>query len=218
MKKRHLLTGLALCVWLAGAGTSDAQSGGSSARPANAGAPATPAPPPATAAPTQPVPTTPGFVIGPEDVLTVFFWREKEMSGDVVVRPDGRISLPLLNDIEAAGLTPEQLRDKLTEQAQRFVQDPNVTVVVKQINSRRVFVTGMVGKQGSYQLTAPTTVLQMLSMAGGLQEFAKQDKIVIMRNESGRTVRYPFNFKDVLEGRNLRQNIELKPGDTVIVP
>jgi len=164
------------------------------------------------------VPTPPGYVIGPEDVLTIHFWREKDLSGDVVVRPDGRISLPLLNEFPAAGLTPEQLRDTLMAKANEYVQDPNLTIIVKQINSRRVFITGMVNKSGPYPLMAPTTVLQLISMAGGLQDFAHRKDIVVMRTESGKSVRYRFNYEQVAEGKDLKQNIELKPGDTVIVP
>jgi polysaccharide export outer membrane protein len=160
----------------------------------------------------------PGYLIGAEDVLLVIFWREKEMSAEVVVRPDGKISLPLLNDIEAAGLTPEQLRVQLTDAAGKLIQEPTVTVVVKAINSRKVYVTGQVGKPGYYQLTAPTTVLQLLATAGGVAEYAHSKDIRIMRTENGRQVSYRFNYKDVIKGKNLKQNIELKPGDTVIVP
>ena len=158
------------------------------------------------------------YVIGPEDLLSIVFWRDKDLSGDVVVRPDGRISLPLLNEFEAAGLTTEQLREKLMAAADKYVQDPQVTVIVKQINSRRVFVTGMVNKPGPYSLMSATTVIQLLAMAGGLQDYAAKDKIVVMRNDNGRAVSYRFNYKQVIEGKNLKQNIELKPGDTVIVP
>ena len=160
----------------------------------------------------------PGYLIGPEDVLSVVYWREKEMTTDAAVRPDGKISLPLLNDIQEAGLTHGQLRDRITEESARYIEDPSVTVVVKQINSRKVFITGEVNKPGSYALTAPTTVLQLLSTAGGFKDYAKSKKIVIIRNESGRVVAYPFNYQDVTARKNLRQNIELKPGDTVVVP
>lgn len=160
----------------------------------------------------------PGYVIGPEDVLAVLFWRDQEMSGEYVVRPDGRITLPLLNDIQAAGLTPEQLREALTVAASRLIEDPSVTVGVKAINSRKVFITGMVGKSGAYPLTSPTTVAQLISVAGGLQEFADAKNIMIVRTENGRQVAYKFNYKDFSKGKNLKQNIELKPGDQVIVP
>ena len=168
-----------------------------------------------------PVGVTPpsDYVIGPEDLLSIVFWRDKEMSSDVGVRPDGKISLPLLNDIQAAGLTPDQLRLVLTESANKFVTDPAVTVVVKAINSRRVFITGVgVARGGPYPLGGPTTVLQMLATAGGVGEYAKSDKILIMRTENGKTETFKFNYKDVTEGKNLQQNILLKPGDTIIVP
>ena len=180
--------------------------------------PATPPPatnpaPPVVAA----VPPT-GYVIGPEDVLGINFWREKDLSTDVIVRPDGRITLPLLNEFEAAGLTPEALREKISAAADKYIQDPNLTIIVKQINSRRVYITGNVNKPGSYNLMAPTTVVQLLSMAGGLQEYADKKNIVVMRTENGKPASYRFNYKEVIDRKNLQQNIELKPGDTVIVP
>lgn len=159
-----------------------------------------------------------GYVIGPEDVINVVIWRNQEMSGDFIVRPDGQISMPLINDVQAAGLTPEQLREQVTKAATKFLEDPSVTVVVKAINSRKVHITGMVQKPGAYPLVSPTSVLQLISIAGGLHEFADSKKILIVRNENGRQVSYKFNYKDVSQGKNLKQNIELKPGDTVIVP
>jgi polysaccharide export outer membrane protein len=175
-------------------------------------APAASAPAPAGITP------PPGYVIGADDVLVILFWKDKDLTTEVAVRPDGKITLPLLNDIEAAGLTPDQLRAVLTTAAARYVEDPNVTVVVKAINSRRVYITGQVSKPGQYPLTAPTSVMQLIAMAGGLTEFADKKKIIIMRTESGKPVAYPFNYKDVLSRKNLKQNIELKPGDTVVVP
>jgi len=160
----------------------------------------------------------PDYVIGPDDVLTIVFWREKDMSIEAAVRPDGKITLPLINDIQAAGLKTEQLREQITEAAKKYLEDPNVMVGVKQINSRKVFITGEVQKPGPYPLTAPTTVLQLLAQAGGLTEFAKREDIRVMRTEAGRSLSLKFNYKDVTKGKNLRQNIELKPGDTVVVP
>ena len=162
--------------------------------------------------------TPPGFVIGPDDILTIVYWREKDLSADVVVRPDGMISLPLLNDVRAEGLTPEQLRVALTTAASKFVEEPTVTVVVKNINSRKVFVTGQVGKPGPYPLGGPTTVVQILSTAGGLAEYAKKSKIMVLRTEGGKSVALPFNYEEVMQGKRLQQNIELRPGDTVLVP
>jgi polysaccharide export outer membrane protein len=176
--------------------------------------------PAASAAPVIPgaIVPPPGYVIGPEDVLAVLFWREKDLSGDVAVRPDGKITLPLINDVEAAGLTPDELRDHVTKAASQYVEDPNVTVVVKAINSRKVFITGNIAKPGPYPLTGPTTVLQLLAMAGGVHEFAKTDRILIMRTEGGKAVAHKFNYKEVAQGKKLTQNMELQPGDTVVVP
>jgi polysaccharide export outer membrane protein len=179
-----------------------------------AAAPTAPAASPSDAATTTPA----DYVIGAGDVLQVVFWREPDMSAEVVVRPDGRISLPLLNEIAVTGLSPEQLRQKLATDAQRFVQEPNVAVVVKQINSRRVYITGQVAKPGPYPLTTSMNVLQLISTAGGLNEYAKEKDIIVMRTENGKAMNYPFNYKDVVHRKNLKQNIELKSGDTVIVP
>lgn len=158
------------------------------------------------------------YTIGPDDVLTIVFWRHKDLSGDVVVRPDGKVTLPLINDVQAANLTPDQLRLELTEQIGRFVEEPTATVIVKQVNSRKVFITGNVVKPGSYPLTAPMTVVQLIALAGGLGEFADGKNITIVRSESGRPVSYQFSYHSVARRKNLKQNIELKPGDTIIVP
>ena len=132
-------------------------------------------PPASTAPPTIPTgPTLPAdYVVGAEDVLSVVFWREREMSADVIVRPDGRISLPLLNDVDVAGLTPDQIRERVTDAAKKFVEEPTATVVVKQINSRKVYITGSVERPGPFPLLRPTTILQLIALAGGLREFAK---------------------------------------------
>lgn len=156
------------------------------------------------------------FVIGPEDVLSIVFWRDKEMSSEVTVRPDGKISLPLLDEVHAAGLTPAELRARLLEDARRFFGNPSVTVVVNEINSRKVFITGEVGKPGPYVIVAPTTVLQLIAMAGGLKDYADRKHITIFRQEGGRTSTFLFNYNNIR--KNPRQNIELRPGDTVVVP
>ena len=158
------------------------------------------------------------YVIGADDVLTIVFWREKDISGDVPVRPDGRISLPLLNDVEAAGLTPEQLRVRLTGLADKFISEPTVTVMVKQINSRRVYITGEIAKPGPYQLGGPTKVLQLITIAGGVREYADEKNISIIRTVNGKETRLRFNYDEVKKGKNLDQNVLLKPGDQVIVP
>jgi len=160
----------------------------------------------------------PGYVIGAADVLSIVFWRDKEMSGDVTVRPDGKISLPLLNEIAAAGITPEELRVRLVEAAGKFVEDPDVTVIVKEIHSRAVFITGNVAKPGSYPLTNDMTVLQLIAVAGGLQEYADKKNIVVNRTENGRQQFHSFNYKDVVSRKRTTDNIVLKPGDIVVVP
>jgi polysaccharide export outer membrane protein len=178
-------------------------------------APASAAPPAASLPSVEP----PGdYVIGPEDVLGIVFWRDRDLSADVIVRPDGRISLPLLNDVDVAGLTPDQVRAKVVEGAKRYVDEPTATVVVRQINSRKVFITGNVERPGTFPLLRSTTVLQLIAVAGGLKEFAKAGDIVIVRNDNGRQLTFPFNYDDLKNRKNLAQNIVLKPGDTVIVP
>ena len=170
---------------------------------------------PATAAPV----VVPGdYVIGADDALSIVFWRDKDMSVEVVVRPDGKISLPLLNEVQAAGYTPEQLRGQLVEAASKYLEEPNATVVVKEIRSRKVFITGGVQKPGPYDLLSPMTVLQLISTAGSLNEFVDGKNIRVLRNENGKQTVFKFNYKQVLEGKNLPQNIQLKPGDTVLVP
>jgi polysaccharide biosynthesis/export protein len=191
-------------------------------QPARPGTPQAGSPSSATAgspsASTAGVTTPTDYVIGPDDALSVVFWREQTLSGDVVVRPDGKISLPLLNDVQASGLTPNQLRESLVTAAAKYVTDPSVTVIVKQINSRKVYVTGQVNKPGPFPLTDNMTVLQMLALAGGLQEWADANNILVMRTENGQTKSFKFNYKDVRKGKNLQQNILLKPGDTIVVP
>jgi len=158
------------------------------------------------------------YVIGPEDVLSIVFWREKDLSADVVVRPDGKISLPLLKDQQAAGLSPDQLTEALVKAASKYVSQPNATVMVKEINSRKVFVVGQVAKPGTFPLAGDMTVLQVIALAGDVLEYAKATKIVVVRQEGGAERRYKFNYRDVLKGKAVDQNIRLKPGDTIIVP
>jgi polysaccharide export outer membrane protein len=158
------------------------------------------------------------YVIGPEDSLTISVWKEPELSHQVQVRPDGKVSLPLLNDIQAAGLTPQQLAASITEKLKKFISEPQVTEIVTTIVSRRIYILGEVGRPGMVPLTHGMTVLQALSGAGAFSQFADTRKIYVMRNEDGKQVRYPFNYKEVIKGRNSEQNIELKPGDTIVVP
>jgi polysaccharide biosynthesis/export protein len=171
---------------------------------------------PALTGPSVSVPAD--YVIGPEDVVGVMFWREPEMSGDVTVRPDGMISLPLLGDIRAVGLRPEALSAEVQKAAGRYLSDANATIVVRQINSRRVFITGEVRSPGAYPLIGPRTVLQLIALAGGLSEYADGDKITVMRAEESATRTLKFNYKEVSKGKRLDQNVLLQPGDTVVVP
>ncbi len=159
------------------------------------------------------------YVIGMEDILSINVWKEPELSvKEVVVRPDGKISIPLIGDIQASDLTPMQLQGRISERMKEFVAAPSVTVVVLRIGSRSVSIVGQVAKPGIYYLGSPMTVIELLSRAGGLREEAKKNKISILRNEGGKTVSFRFNYKDVSKGVNLKQNIELKNGDQVIVP
>ena len=178
--------------------------------------------PPAAAAAAAPRPTDPplppGYVIGPDDVLSVVYWRDKHLSAEARVGPDGRLALPLINEVVAAGLTPEQLQKRITEESKKYMEDANITIVVREINSRRVFIVGEVAKAGPYPLISSMTVMQLISVAGGLRDYANSKNITIMRNEGDRQVSLKFNYKEVAAGKNLAQNIELKPGDTVVVP
>lgn len=163
---------------------------------------------------------TPGvndYVIGSDDILKISVWKEPDLTETLPVRPDGKISMPLLNDVPAAGLTPLQLKDSITEKLKKYIADPRVTVVVTAMNSRRVFVTGEVTHSGPMNLLPHMTVLQALAEAGFTQ-FANLKGIYLLRNESGKQVRLPFNYKEVVKGNHPEQNIVLKPGDTVVVP
>lgn len=170
------------------------------------------------AATTVGTPLPPKYVIGVGDVLAITFWREQALSGDVVVRPDGNISLPLLNDIQAAGSTPEELVKALAAAAVKYVDEPDVAVIVKEIHSRRVFLVGQVTTPGMVPLTGEMNVLQLIAVGGGLLEYADRKNIVVTRVENRQERRFKFNYDDVMKGKNLRQNIVLQPGDTVMVP
>lgn len=159
-----------------------------------------------------------GFTIGPEDVLGILVWKDKEVSGDVTVRPDGMITLPLIRDIKAAGLTPSQLADRIQVAVREFIIDASVTVVVRQMNSRKVFITGEVKRPGPYPLASTMTVMQLIAVAGGLTEWAEAKSISVIRVEGGETRTFAFDYKNVASGRKPEQNITLKSGDTVVVP
>jgi polysaccharide biosynthesis/export protein len=166
----------------------------------------------------MPAPETPvDYVIGADDTLHISVWKEPDISATLPVRPDGKISLPLLNDVQAAGLTPEQLGASITEKLKKYIADPRVTVVVTAMNSRRIFVTGEVAHTGAMPLLPHMTILQALSSAGFTQ-FANPKRIYLLRPENGRQVKIPFNYKEVVKGNHPEQNIMLRPGDTVVVP
>ena len=158
------------------------------------------------------------YLIGAEDVINVSVWKEPELTLTVPVRPDGNISLPLINDVRAVGQTPMQLAAHITARFKQYLAEPRVTVIVTQINSRRFYILGEVARPGAFPLLPNMTVLQALSTAGGFREFANPSKIYVLRNENGKQVKFPFNYKKVIAGGNAEQNIELKPGDTVVVP
>jgi polysaccharide export outer membrane protein len=157
------------------------------------------------------------YVIGADDQLKISVWNEANLSETVPVRPDGKISMPLLNDVDAAGLTPTQLKDSITEKLRKFISDPRVTIVVLAMNSRRVFVTGEVNHTGPMALLPHMTVLQALAQAGFTQ-FANVKGIYLLRTENGKQSRIPFNYKEVVKGNRPEQNVQLKPGDTIVVP
>jgi polysaccharide biosynthesis/export protein len=178
--------------------------------------------PGATAAtiPAQKAPATsdPNYIIGAQDVLDISVWKEAELTRSVPVRPDGKISLPLLDDVQAAGLTPTQLAALITERLKKFVTNPQVTIIVSQINSQRVYLLGEVARPGAYPILPGMTILQGLSSAGGFTQFAKMKSIYLLRDVGGKHEKYPFNYKDVIAGKNLEQNLVLKAGDTIVVP
>lgn len=163
-------------------------------------------------------PDSGSYVIGPEDVLYIHVWREETLSRTVPVRVDGNISLPIINEIRAAGLTPLQLKEALTVRLKEFIESPNVSVTVMEANSFKVYVSGQVRTPGVYRLRSETTVLQIIPMAGGFTEWANQKKILIIRRENGKEKRITVNYKKIMKGDDAGSNITLKPGDTVIVP
>lgn len=191
-----------------------------------AAAPAAQTPSPAAPRTGQPAPPTrtqeavrpTDYLVGPEDVLGIVFWREPDMSGDVTVRPDGRITIPVIGELQAAGKRPEQLQAEIVTAASKYISGVNVVVVVRTINSRKIFVTGRVATPGTFPLMGALTVMQAIALAGGLTEFADPKSITILRTEGGQSRPLNFNYQDVSRGRSLEQNVQLRPGDTVVVP
>lgn len=159
----------------------------------------------------------PEYVIGPEDVLHIAVWKEPDLTASLPVRPDGKISLPLLNDVQAAGMTPMQLADSLTEKLKKYVANPRVTVVVSAINSKRIYLTGEVSHSGAVTMLPNMTVLQALSSAG-LTQFANTKKIYVLRTQNGKQEKLPVDYRKLLKGDKMDQNYVLQPGDTIVVP
>lgn len=159
----------------------------------------------------------PDYVIGADDNLHISVWKEPDLTNTLPVRPDGKISMPLLNDVQASGLTPMQLASSLTEKLKKYLADPRVTVVVTQMNSQRVYILGEVLHSGAIPLLPNMTVLQALATAGFTQ-FANTKGIYVLRNQNGRQQKIPFNYRQAMRGEDVAQNITLKPGDTIVVP
>jgi polysaccharide export outer membrane protein len=160
----------------------------------------------------------PVYVIQPNDTLEIFVWKEADLTRKVLVRPDGRISFPLVQDLQAAGVTPEQLKNRIESKLKEYLTSPNVTVIVENIQSYKVFVVGKVQKPGSILAEKPITVLQALSLAGGFQDYAKQADITVLRNSGGQDFVLQFDYRNVTRGRKPEENILLRSGDVVVVP
>ncbi len=160
----------------------------------------------------------PSYQIGAEDQLNVNVWNEPNVSRTVPVRPDGKISLPLIDDVQAAGLTPMQLAMSVSEKLKKFISEPQVTVIVTAINSRRYYIVGEMNRAGAFPMLPNMTVLQALSSAGGFTQFAKMKSIYVLRIVDGKSIKFPFNYKEVIKGNHPEQNMVLKPGDTIVVP
>jgi len=154
------------------------------------------------------------YIIGGQDALYIRVWREMDFTGSYIVRPDGKITIPLVGDMQAAGLTPERLGEQLKQALTEYINSPDVTVTVTQVNSKKFYISGMVGRPGEYPLVQPTRVFDALSNSGGFRDFANKKKIVIVRGAE----RIKFNYLDVLKGKDVDQNIFLENGDTIIVP
>lgn len=186
---------------------------------AGAGQTAKPSDQAAAKATDTPTDTQKDYVIGAEDVLVINVWKEPDISRSVTVRLDGAISLPLVGEVQAAGRTTVQLKNEITKKLQQYISEPEVAVIVQQMMSKRFNILGEVLKPGSYLLTNSTTVLDAIALAGGFRDFAKQKAIyVLRRNADGTETRLPFNYKDVIKGKNIEQNIKLEARDSVVVP
>jgi polysaccharide export outer membrane protein len=159
------------------------------------------------------------YIIGPEDVLSINVWKEPEISRSVPVRLDGAISLPLVGEVQAGGRTPLQLEKEIAKKLQNYISEPEVAVMVQEMKSKRFNVLGQVNRPGSYLLANSTTVLDAIALAGGFKDFAKQKAVyVLRRNTDGTETRLPFNYKDVVKGKNVAENVKLEPRDSVVIP
>ena len=158
------------------------------------------------------------YVIGPEDVLSIHVWKEEALTRQVPVRSDGKISLPLIDEVQAAGLTPFQLKEQLTVRLKEFIDNPSVSVIVMEANSQKVYVSGEVKTPGVFRLRGETTLLQVIPMAGGFTEWADQKRIVVIRKEGEKDKRIIVNYRKIVSGEDMSANIVLKSGDTIIVP
>jgi polysaccharide export outer membrane protein len=158
------------------------------------------------------------FVIGNDDVLAINVWKEPDISRSIPVRSDGKISLPLVGEVQAAGLTPLKLEKDIASRLKNYISEPEVTVMVQQVNSQKFNILGQVVRPGSYVIANSPTVLDAIALAGGFRDFAKQKSIYVLRQGAAGESRIPFNYKDVSQGKNMSQNIKLQPGDTIIVP
>ena len=158
------------------------------------------------------------YTVGDGDVLHVNVWQESEVSQNAVVRPDGMISLPLVNEVKVSGMTPLQIQDLIAQKLRAYVNDPKVTITLVEIHSKRAFITGEVTRPGEYSLNTQLTVLQLISQAGGFTPFAKRKSITVLRTMNSKQQSLKFNYEDVVHGKNTDQNVVLQPGDTVVVP
>jgi polysaccharide export outer membrane protein len=159
------------------------------------------------------------FILGADDVVAVSVWKEPDISRSVPVRSDGKISLPLVGEVQASGQTPRQLEVEIAKRLKNYISDPDVTVIVTEMKSQKFNILGLVAKPGSYRLSSPLTVLDAIALAGGFRDFAKQKSIYVLRqNADGTQTRLPFNYKDVVKGKNPEQNVQLVPHDTIVVP
>ena len=216
-KRWPMATTLLCAITVGGAWAQNADSKPQESKPAQTSATGSEATAPAAAQPAQAVDEN--FLIGADDVLAVSVWKEPDLSRSIPVRSDGKITLPLIGEVQASGKTPRQLQQEIASKLQSYISEPEVTVIVQEIRSQRYNVLGMVAKPGSYMLTKSTTVLDAIAVAGGFRDFAKQKDIYVLRRAAdGNQSRLPFNYKDVVRGHKSAQNVALQSNDTIVVP